>query len=622
MFKLKRRKQAKSRGFVLITTMLMLSLLLALLAAYYRTTSIETAASRYSRGAALGFYSAEAGLNLRAEEVRSIFLGFNRPSGSSPTSSNSCIGANIGSGDYQCTVQRINNRDVSSFLNEDPANPVILTIPPGERYQRLNAQEYRYTVRSRALSQEGTTEAVLNLAFKSRLVPLFQFAAFFNKDLEILPGPAMTLSGPVHTNGDLYLYSNSASLTITGQVTAAGSVYRGRKDNSVSPSCNNRQVYVYDPASPRSLIPSCSSRYKLQASDITPWNGMIQMNVQPVTVPGPEVFDPTPGHVYWDKADMRLVLQLGAGNSVVGVQVRTPTDGLDSGATTSLLACPGTLSGKVVGTTTIYNFREGKWIRLLDVRMRELLNCLHNTNWFGTFKRLDDQTQGGLVFHFTVKGPDSALTPNPYGVRVSDGSQLQASASGAPLVKGLTVVSDQAIYVRGDYNADAKIPSAIMADSLNILSNNWLDTNSNKADVNSRIASNTTINAAFLGGSDTTGGIEGAGGQNSYYSGGFENFPRFHENWSGRTLLYRGSFVSLARPLHATGRWTSQSYSAPIRDWNYDTSFNDAANLPPITPRFVFLKQELFMRDFEDTPTPIPTDAPLPPDTPTPLPTP
>jgi hypothetical protein len=49
------------------------------------------------------------------------------------------------------------------------------------------------------------------------------------------------------------------------------------------------------------------------------------------------------------------------------------------------------------------------------------------------------------------------------------------------------------------------------------------------------------------------------------------------------------------------GAWHygSPQYTAPNRDWGYDTDFNSAENLPPLSPRFVYLKQELFVREFE-----------------------
>ena len=587
-------------GFVLVSTMMMLSLLLALLAVYFVTTSAETATVRYTRGAASGFYAAEAGLNLRADTIRQIFVGYNRPTGTSPNSTSPCTTGNMGTGNYACSNYNFNNRTVATYVTEDPSNPVILTIPVGERYQNLNAQEYRYTAKSLATFNSDNLEANLELRFKSRLVPLFQFAAFYNKDLEILPGPNMTLSGPVHTNGSLWLYCNSATLTIQGQVTTAGDVWRGRKDGSVTPSCNNQPVNIYDPLAARTLIPSCPSRIMATAAQIQPFNNMIQTRVQPVTVPGPEVFDPTPGKVYWDKADLRLVLNVDNATppNVTSTQVRKADDTVDAAATATLLACPGNISGKAVGSTTIQNFRENKRIRLLDVDLRSTLECLRASNWFGTGKLLNENSEGGLVFHLSVKGNSSASSANPYGVRIQNAAQIRATAGGAPVPLGFTLVSDQAAYIKGDFNSVNKVPAAVMADSLNLLSNNWNDANS-AAGIGSRVASNTIYNSAFLAGTDTTGGVEGAGGVGGYYNGGLENYPRLHEDWSGRTLTYRGSFVSLGVAQHVNGRWTAQSYSPPSRDWNYDVSFNNAANLPPITPRFVYLKQELFVRDFD-----------------------
>ena len=37
----------------------------------------------------------------------------------------------------------------------------------------------------------------------------------------------------------------------------------------------------------------------------------------------------------------------------------------------------------------------------------------------------------------------------------------------------------------------------------------------------------------------------------------------------------------------------------PNRDWDFDVDFSNAANLPPISPRFVYLRQEFFVREFE-----------------------
>lgn len=61
-----------------------------------------------------------------------------------------------------------------------------------------------------------------------RGAPLFAHAIFYNMDLEIFNGPAMTISGPVHTNGNLYVYPD-AELNFRGNVSAAGNIFKAGK---------------------------------------------------------------------------------------------------------------------------------------------------------------------------------------------------------------------------------------------------------------------------------------------------------------------------------------------------------------------------------------------------------
>ena len=600
-------------GIVLISTLLMLAALLALFAAFYSITRIEFATTRASKNSASGFAVAEAGLNLRAEEIRATFLDYNRPTGIAPVNNLACQGTNQGSGDFTCQDFEFGKHIATTYVSEDSNNPIQTTVPSGELYQNLAAQEYRYSIRSTAKNPQSEVEALLELRFKSRLIPLFQFVAFYDKDLEILPGPDMTLSGPIHTNGDLYLDTNS-SLNIGGQVTVAGDLFRGRKDDS---SCNKKTVAVKDPANYLSIMPNCNSRTQVQSSDLPPWNGMIRVGVEPLTVPQPEMLDSTPGSAYWDKADLRLALHLDSSNnpdlsfSSLAIEVRNTDNSVNTSATTFLEACPGLIdAAHAVGNSySFFNNRETKFIKMLEVDLQGLLDCIHSSNLAGGLsalmngKALNEESEGGLVLYLAVDGPDSYSIANSYGVRLRNAAELQSSLPSAPLVKGITVVTNQAIYSAGDYNIQNKIPAALMADSFNVLSNNWnfSDVPSTNA-IGQRQATNTAINAAILAGTDSTGGVDGSNGRGvGKYNGGLENYPRFHENWSSKTLTYRGSFVSLGTPLHVDGEWKygGPQYTAPNRNWDYDTDFNDAANLPPMTPRFVYLRQELFVREFE-----------------------
>jgi hypothetical protein len=605
------------KGFALVSVLIMLVVLMSLLTAYFTLTRIELGATQASVRQTTGFYAAEAGLNLRAEEVRAKFLGYGRPSGTSPSGSNPCQGNNQGSGDFACKTYTISGRTVRTYMVEDPRNPQTVPIPPGELFENLEAQEYRYSLFSEAIGPDGRTEAVLELVFKSRLVPMFQFAAFYDKDLEILPGPPMTLNGRVHTNGDLYLNAGN-TLTIEGQVSTAGKLYRGRKEvNSCGGTVSVRTAQGND----RTLAcGSNSSRREYRQEHVVDWGGRIQVGVNRVTVPPPEELDPDPSRTYFSRAQLRLRLNLY--NTPPTVEVVRPDGNVDLLATQTLNLCPGTITGKTVGySNSFFDNREGKAIQMLEVDLQGLLDCAHLHSLLGAGVRLDDETNGGLVFHFTVHGPASGTRGNGYGVRVRNGARIAATVPGAPRPRGFTVVSDQPVYIQGDFNRDDPtvpddwIPAAFLADTINILSNAWNDDNRSRQRLTDRRASDTEVNAAFLAGTDTTGGEEGRGGQDrGQYNGGLENYPRFHEawQWSGTQAIftYRGSFVSLGNPRKAAGRWCYGNdncngyttffgtYEAPRRQWSYDVRFSQG-QLPPLSPRFVYLKQERFLREFE-----------------------
>jgi hypothetical protein len=258
----------------------------------------------------------------------------------------------------------------------------------------------------------------------------------------------------------------------------------------------------------------------------------------------------------------------------------------------------------------LYNNREAKWVRMLNVNIHDLLAW--NAAQPAGSRLFDpaDDTDGGLVIFLSVAASNSAGPANPrYGVRVFGSPHLDFPVLADPT--GLTVVSDQAMYVEGSYNAgdagNPKQPAALIGDTINVLSDNWSSSAACRNDCQSRQtlasrpAATTTINSAFIGGVDVT-----APGS---YNGGLENYPRFHEDWSagGATLTYRGSFVSLGAPLRNNGPWCGTGgssasgcniYNPPVRNWNYDPDFQDVAKLPPLTPRFVSVQQILFTENF------------------------
>lgn len=205
-------------------------------------------------------------------------------------------------------------------------------------------------------------------------------------------------------------------------------------------------------------------------------------------------------------------------------------------------------------------------------------------------------TSAATVVRNSSTGATVNVTSNrSRGVKLINGALLPNPGGNT----GFTVVSPNAVYIQGDYNsgrtgsiqppsntatsytppADRPSPvvtgyeraaSAVVGDAVNILSNNWNDINSRTAK-NTRIASNSTINTAIVAGNVPT--------TSSSYSGGIENFVRFHEDWSNRYLTIYGSLAQLYASQEATRPWSAASYTPPNRRWYYDDKLQD--NNPP-----------------------------------------
>ncbi len=246
-----------------------------------------------------------------------------------------------------------------------------------------------------------------------------------------------------------------------------------------------------------------------------------------------------------------------------------------------------------------YDQREKKWMLLLNLNVADLVRW--NSLVGGPLFNPSDTGHGGIAIFATVDGPDSGGINN-YGVRIfgSRNLPIPGGIGVAADPTGLTLVSDQPLYVLGDYNrglvasGDApRQPASLVGDTINVLSNRYWDANcsglqcrdgQSPASLNSpvRDAVETRINAALLGGTDVT--------SVGNFNGGLQNFPRFHEDWSGVQLVMRGSFVSIDTPRHAQGAWCGTGsvcniYNPPTRSWTFEDAFLTAVNLPPLSPR-------------------------------------
>jgi Tfp pilus assembly protein PilX len=184
-----------------------------------------------------------------------------------------------------------------------------------------------------------------------------------------------------------------------------------------------------------------------------------------------------------------------------------------------------------------------------------------------------------------------------HGLMLINGSlgNLPTKADGSG---GFTVACENAVYVKGNYNAgnsgfgDPHAEASIIADAVVTLSNNWTDLNSfnNPTAASSRVATNTWHRMAIAAGKNRTFAHPAWSSDDHLGTdGGVITLMRYLESWSSINHNYRGSLVNFYYAQYNNsiqGAATSATYGAPNRLYDFDTDFLNPATLPPGTPRF------------------------------------
>jgi hypothetical protein len=299
------KQESSDRGYVMLFVSILSVMIFSLLAAYLMMTNLSRASTNaYVEGNST-FYAAESGLNQRANAMRQKFIDYGTPKGDSPgllpagqlassATMAACVDgdkANDGSNDFACQTLELNYRHsmgtrvdngadgksltatnfndnvkytAYTFASDrtiytDPIRkiPQVTNIPSGQVFAGLNAMEYRYTIYSMATSKQPSdldarATTVLEMTFKNRAIALFQFAAFYDGDLEMNSTSQMNINGRVHTNGNFYsqptpVSKTSANTKLLGPLTVAGSIYNRVDASTVKRNGDTDVLMSWDP---------------------------------------------------------------------------------------------------------------------------------------------------------------------------------------------------------------------------------------------------------------------------------------------------------------------------------------------------------------------------------------
>jgi len=497
-------------------------------------------------------------------------------------------------------------------------------VPLDSQYGGLYgfAQKCIITATATPTNQIYNVPASLTQIFQVASIPVFQFAIFYNIDLEIDPGAGMTVNGPVFSNAGLW--SGNGNITYNSTVRAVNNADTSAQDPFCNPGKSDTGTPAgnflvadqpksgahplnmpigtnNDPAVIQSLLAIPPSGYAMGTDAAYSTNGQMYLANGADLVVSNSVSGTNVGAALLKGTNFTVYVQ----NSLFSPHMRQVTNDfylLKTGGSTNWIR---STNGAVNSPTNIqyagysfltnvafYDYREGKTVQAVQINVSNFIIWRTNVavNGGSNYNTMKISAVSKGLNSIYVYNSVSNKTGQLPAVRMINGQRLPSD--------GLTVATPFPMYVKGDYNIQTTgvgssaattntaytYPAALMADAITILSDGWKDSSYiSSTSVSSRTPVVTTINAAAL-----EGIVPSSGGN---YSGGVENFLRLLENWNNIKLWYNGSIVVMFPSQYATSRWvtpgtgTGNYYQAPLRQWGFDTNFNSQPKLPPLTPQ-------------------------------------
>ncbi len=434
---------------------------------------------------------------------------------------------------------------------------------------------------------DGYVTTKVRRVFQKEQLSPWNWAIFYVDPLEIHPGAAMNVTGWVHSNGTLYTGHNL--LTFQSKVTYGTDWVIGFEPGDSRAPGGSAPETPTTPNYPANLPPAYDVAHQpfgldstriFNPADRNPNNDSYHELIEP---PNTSYTDPLAGKRYYDQAGVKILI-----NSSNTVTIKDQNDNvLGPWSTGNAAALYSTFNGAITTNQTIQDNREGASVRLATLDMGTVSSAIRN----GTLGPFNN-----IIYISDTSASTTGGTPKR-GIRLKNGATMPSN--------GITVASQNPVYIQGDYNTGGsnppsnsgnyaqpqvtgytRAPCAVVADAVNILSNSWDDSDSFSS-LGSRTASNTTVNTAIV-----SGIVPSA---NNNYSGGAENFPRFLEDWSGKSFTYYGSMVELYKSAQSIGKWGSGNvYNPPNRQWFFDTNLQ-VYTPPGSLPVYSYIKGRWFL---------------------------
>tara|TARA_B100000686_G_scaffold135136_1_gene142350 strand:+ start:1870 stop:3795 length:1926 start_codon:yes stop_codon:yes gene_type:complete len=618
----KKGRLGDERGIALIVYLFVLATMSALAVAAIQITNLGLLTSESYRTGQKAFYSAEVGLDLAVNAIVEEFedlvpytISLDDPNADA---------------DGFITVENYRDYKVR-YKVTNPLKKYLYQSSVGSSFIFHHA--HTYDIEATATSLKDSSREFLKERIRILETPLVQYFMFYGQtgggaDLELFPGPEMNMWGRIHSNGDIYIGSSgdgrggfsrinlrnyddqgnlsphlmSASGKITTQFKYSGQSF----DNTVFVKTSNEGTTF----SPTEALPPTIDKSN-ESEQESRFNDYVLVNEPKFVTPSISLierggfYEKRAKNPKTNKIDSIIITGtggLGSGNIEVSVSRPTltnVTDLIKTGRTTSGNSIPGLPFPIIQETRNAFEDcrEDDRSVDTTDIDINAL------QRWYVAYLASQGLSLGGNgILVYTSRSPDSSFTNHNGNLQAIRLVRIDRFHSIPELLDETTLVTDNPLYVQGDFNSINTKGVALVSDAFNILSNDFVNhypgygsipPNGGKVCGYGQAVlfyyfrgSETTVNAAIFTGNVHNRVTDGDGAH---------VFPRFHEWWhvkpnfpyKASVLNILGSFINLWTSKQANSEWCpagGDCYSAPIRNWGWDVRFEDPNFWPPFVP--------------------------------------
>lgn len=521
-----------------------------------------------------------------------------------------------------CVTDHTSNQTPFSSVFEDEGWTVSRTVTfyeiPGTADGSAAGQKpgtskvgrnYYFTAAVRATIEDpifGTIEYRAGRRFVRSETSVLQFSVFYQGDMEIASGANMIINGPMSTNGSAYIGAQAGvEITITDEISVlnefngSANLLDGtthRKPGALGSSVLHDPIF--DPNPNDADTPDQPTARGAQVKKLTgPENFVGGVNVGKALADYPEAYEnfsgtadanevyraviappPTSSEGVALAEDPMVASRRMYNRAGIVVTISENSEGqpvVNVGTPSNPTAYNATVAAQLdeiippdERRKDVFDKREQRVMKMTSLDVAALSNAL------ATNSSLATAYNGVLYIHDTTTGTRGS--GDGAGIRLVNGSTTPAinNADGQP--KGFAVVSNNALYIQGDYNTTAitdgsstrSNPAVLMGDAVTILSAGWNDENSS-AGIDQRRAtpaegsSEMVLNAGILTGNTPSTSDPPTN------SGGVQNLVRLMEDWSGYRVTIRGSMGQLFSSKYMNSEFKSPAQPLPDDDLVY-----------------------------------------------------